>query len=439
MKKHIIEQGKADLISTGGNHLIGRIFQSTNPKSFLKDFQKRRDGSISDFDIIASMIGIMANGKSDFNDIDLYQDDVVFQNAFGIKQMPAESTFRNRFDELPEKFEKQIRELNDKYLKDREFGTVKDGISEYIPVDLDVSPFDNSGSSKLGVSRTYKQHDGFAPMFAYIGSEGYLLDCELRPGKQHCQSGTPEFLKNCIAKLKKLGILEKCLIRLDGGNDASENIEILKESGVRFLVKRNGRKESPEQLLAVAKRTVEEYSPRFGKQVYYGTLEHKMPKDFTEPVTMVYEVTVRTHDHEGNPYCLEMVDVASWWTNLYSDPNSCVNLYHDHGTSEQFHSELKSDLDFERLPSGKLGVNKKVLLCGMVAYNCLRILGQAVIERKDDAPVLIKVKRWRMKTILQNIVYSAVRIIRTAGRIKVSFGKYNPWYHIMESIDRAYA
>jgi hypothetical protein len=37
------------------------------------------------------------------------------------------------------------------------------------------------------ISFTYKMHDGYAPIFAYAGTEGYMLDCELRPGKQHCQ------------------------------------------------------------------------------------------------------------------------------------------------------------------------------------------------------------------------------------------------------------
>jgi len=64
----------------------------------------------------------------------------------------------------------------------------------YMPVDIDTSPLDNSKSHKEGVSRTYKQFDGYHPISAYIGQEGYMLNTELREGKQHCQNGTPEFL-----------------------------------------------------------------------------------------------------------------------------------------------------------------------------------------------------------------------------------------------------
>jgi hypothetical protein len=92
-----------------------------------------------------------------------------------------------------------------------------------VPVDIDVSPFDNSGSSKQGVSCTYKLHDGYAPIFAYAGTEGYLLDCELRPGKPHCPCGTPEFIRRSVELLDQLGLSGEGLFRLDGGNDAAEN------------------------------------------------------------------------------------------------------------------------------------------------------------------------------------------------------------------------
>ena len=50
----------------------------------------------------------------------------------------------------------------------------------YVPVDIDVTPFDNSKTRKEGVSRTYKGYDGYAPIMAYIGTEGYLVNAQLR-------------------------------------------------------------------------------------------------------------------------------------------------------------------------------------------------------------------------------------------------------------------
>jgi hypothetical protein len=45
--------------------------------------------------------------------------------------------------------------------------------------------------------------------------------------------------------------------------------------------------------------------------------------------------------------------VETYWTNLPGEATEVEHIYHQHGTSEQYHAELKSDLGVERLPSGK--------------------------------------------------------------------------------------
>ena len=59
-----------------------------------------------------------------------------------------------------------------------------------------------------------------------------------------------------------------------------------------------------------------------------------------------------------------------WRTNLPADEFSMediIHLYKDHGTSEQFHSEFKSDLDLERLPSSKFNTNQLWLQLSKIA------------------------------------------------------------------------
>ena len=58
-----------------------------------------------------------------------------------------------------------------------------------VPVDIDVTPMDNSKSKKEGVSRTYKGFDGYAPMMAYICTEGYAINFELREGNSTAKRG----------------------------------------------------------------------------------------------------------------------------------------------------------------------------------------------------------------------------------------------------------
>ena len=85
---------------------------------------------------------------------------------------------------------------------------------------------------------------------AYIGTEGYLVNLELREGKQHCQRETPNFLVETIGLCRQL-TNKPLLIRMDSGNDASDNIGIFMEesykyNNVSFIIKRNLRNESKE-------------------------------------------------------------------------------------------------------------------------------------------------------------------------------------------------
>ena len=51
-------------------------------------------------------------------------------------------------------------------------------------------------------------------MMAYIDTEGYTINFELREGKQHCQKGTVEFPQETITLCHKLTD-KPLLIRLD--------------------------------------------------------------------------------------------------------------------------------------------------------------------------------------------------------------------------------
>ncbi len=440
LKKYTLRQGKADLNSTAGNHLCGLVLGRLPEKVLPENFQPRRSDAIADRDILLAQIGLHCNARTDFNDIDLYRNDTVFKNSFGLQTIPSEPVFRTRFDDLPaERTHAALRSLNLDLLRRRTFGRVDADGLKLIPIDMDVSPFDNSGSSKQGVSFTYKRHDGFAPMFSYIGTEGYMLDCELRPGKQHCQSGTPETIGRNTEMIDQLGLTGQCLYRLDSGNDAAANFERFGDN--YFIIKRNPRQECPEQWLALARRVGEKLESRAGKNIYIGFTDHLYPgsNEARSCIPVAFKVTERLIGHDGAELLFPEVQVETYWTNLSCRAETVVGLYHDHGTSEQFHSELKSDLDVERLPSGKLCANRIILLCAMVAFNLLRTIGQEALQHAHLAPQKINVKRWRMKTILQNLIYCACRLIRHAGRTELHFGRHNPWYNVFESIAATFA
>ena len=103
MKHYKLARGNSELNSTAGNHLCGLLLETHAKRALPLNFQPRRRDAISDRDILLSQIGLLSNGRTDFNDIDLYRGDELFTNAFGIRTVASESVFRQRFDELPAK------------------------------------------------------------------------------------------------------------------------------------------------------------------------------------------------------------------------------------------------------------------------------------------------------------------------------------------------
>ena len=310
-----------------------------------------------------------------------------------------------------------------------------------VPVDIDVTPMDNSKSKKEGVSRTYKGFDGYAPVMAYIGTEGYAINFELREGKQHCQKGTVEFLQETIKLCHKLTD-KPLLIRLDSGNDSIDNVAVLMDTGCFFIIKRNLRRESTDDWFETAKQYCQHVtSPRDGKTIYIGSdwktvISKQFNKEFI--LRTGYEITERTIDKYGQFNLFPDVEVETWWTNLGDPDEEIIRLYHAHGECEQFHSEVKTDIDLERLPSGKFTTNALILELGMIAYNILRMIGQGTIggrtpRQKRD------VKRRRLRTVISNLIMMAGHVTMHARQLIIGLGKSNVWRHIFSDICQKYA
>jgi hypothetical protein len=140
-------------------------------------------------------------------------------------------------------------------------------------------------------------------MMAYIGTEGYTVNFELREGKQHCQNGTVEFLLETIRLCKKLTD-KPPLVRFASGNDSIDNVAVLIENGCYFIIKRNLRKVSKDDWFQMAKTYCKDITnPREGKTVYIGSDWKKVTsKWFEKSFTLRagYEITERTIDKKGN-------------------------------------------------------------------------------------------------------------------------------------------
>ncbi len=115
-----------------------------------------------------------------------------------------------------------------------------------------------------------------------------------------------------------------------------------------------------------------------------------------------------------------------------------IGLYHSHGESEQYHSEIKTDMDIERFPSGKFESNKLVLELTMTANNILRIIGQESLT-KGDSPTRKKVQRRRIRTVISNLMQFARHLTEHAGKVVLALGKSNLWRYTFMRICNSFA
>ena len=425
------------LNNTAGIALAGKVFDEIGldlPNHSLISPQERAT--------IKTMAGLIVQGRSSYAEVDLFRNDPLFQQALDFDTVFAPETIRIYLDRLAGRVTPYIlsalETVNMNLLQPVQMTPVKTELGQYLPVDIDVSPMDNSGSRKEGVGRTYKGCDGYAPIFSYIGTEGYMLNCELRPGSQHCQKGTPEYLVKNLKIIETLAPSDPVLIRMDSGNDAFTTLSPLMQSGHFYLVKRNLRRESRMRWLDIAQSMGECEELREGKIVYTGVLTGSHPKaeenDELPDIDQVYQVTIRSIDKKGNVLLFGEVEVEVYWTNLCEDPQTVINLYHDHGTSEQFHSELKTDMDFERFPSGKKSVNAILLHIAMVAFNTLRYIGQTAMGFSSDLPYKHKGKRKRLRKVISDLIRISCKVVHHANTWTLRLWDKDPWLAVFRKV-----
>lgn len=428
-----IEQSNTEFYTpVAGLYFVGHtINKETSLGKSLRTIKKRH--GITNIDLIRAYCGQLAQGKSDFDAIDNYRHDSWFRQSMGIKQMPSASRLRQRFDEDAIRLIPLIEDTLPEVLLnlDAPLSPLPEKLDslQHIPLDIDVFPMDNSNTKKEKIGWTYKQFHGYAPIAAYLGTEGWCMGCELRPGSQHSQNDFIGFLRSVLHRSRRL-TQAPLLVRLDSAHDAEESrSELSRYRRVDHIIKLNPRSQYKWQdwLPTFEEHQAQWHELRPGKA--YATLSVTYKKEYGDQ-RLVLRIIKRTTDAVGQMFLTPDYELEGWWTTLDEDDFSddqVIALYEDHGTSEQFHSEFKTDLDLERLPSGKFDTNDLVMCLGALIYNILRYMGQSCLLG-PDSPVRHSAKRRRLKTVIQELIYIAARFLKKGRQYRLRFGRHCPGF-----------
>ena len=211
MRRFEIVQSETDITTShSGLALIGQALGHTRLGRDLGQIPLRH--GIAHADCVVSYVGLLATGKSDFDAIENKRNDPFFKAALGIDTVPSAPSLRQRLDEHANTMLPIVDRAAIDFLASvgaavtpivvREGRGLRPRKAKYAPLDIDVTPFDNSRTKKEGVSWTYKGFDGYAPIAAYLGEEGWCLGLELRPGSQHSQSEIGHFLERILPRAR---------------------------------------------------------------------------------------------------------------------------------------------------------------------------------------------------------------------------------------------
>jgi len=429
MSDVIIKLSNKNYVNHAGLPFISNFLNDSKVFSRINIISKikKNSGPISDYDIVKTCIALICLGKTNFDDVEQYRNDKYFKKVMKLKTVPSAPTIRQRLETYDEEMWSALRqisiELIKAYITDE---AIEVGGKHYIIIESDVTPFDNSDSKKEGVARTYKNFFGYAPMMSYAGASGFMLNNELRNGDAHSNcAGTDKYFTETIELARQLGSYPLLAI-MDSGNDDSKLVLQFIGQGTEFIIKRNLRREPKEQYInyAIDKHKKKIIDEKAGITIYYAQWERQVG-DSTIPIAVV--VTEKTMDKKAHQPCLmPQFDVEVYWNSLNLEADIVEEQYHKHGTSEQYHSEFKSDLDLERLPSGKFSSNYTIMLLGMISFNLLRITGKQLLHT-GMVPGTRRGKRLRLRTVMQNIMYMAGQYTEHARQCVLSIFRGYPW------------
>ena len=359
MRPLIVRQLDYDLTPVAGLALVGHHLNRLAPVFKQIDSAFAVKGGVANSDIVRSYVGLLVQGKSDFDAIENFRGDAFFKQALGIKLLPSSPTLRQRMDARAAELFDYTAALIETLLAGAraDYGVLPCG---WLPLDVDTFAMDNGGTTKDGVGRTYAGVDGYCPLASYLGAHGFCLELSLRPGVQHSALETQYNFERVIPMAQRLsaaGPKAPLLARLDSGFDSTRlmcELEAYNQPGrvkVDWLIKWNPRKTDvpalAERLDADAATRWEH--PRQGKRVTRWE-ERVHIEGIERPLRRVLRLIERTIDKHGQVLIEPELILEGWTTSLRARPfdaKAIIALYADHGTHEQFDSEFKTDLDLE--------------------------------------------------------------------------------------------
>lgn len=95
-----VKQLDYDLTPVGALALVGHYLKALGPQGRAIDGALPVRSGVSNSDVLRSYVGMLVQGKSDFDAVENYRADKFFQESLGIGLLPSSPTLQQRLDAL---------------------------------------------------------------------------------------------------------------------------------------------------------------------------------------------------------------------------------------------------------------------------------------------------------------------------------------------------
>lgn len=211
------ESNKTQLTALAGLSLVGQCPDLAQVEEIFGCAQKVERGTRTS-DLVRGAAGLLCTGKSDFEAAEGLRSYPSVKIALYAKVLPGKEWMRQRLNALVPFIRDPADALTMRLLE--RSGAPITPRKGFGCVDIATFVMDSSGSRKEAVSRTYQGVEGYSPIAAYLGCEGYCIGMELRPGSKHSALEAECFLERVLPRIDALyAPKSKVLVRPDSAFD----------------------------------------------------------------------------------------------------------------------------------------------------------------------------------------------------------------------------
>jgi Transposase DDE domain group 1 len=270
--------------------------------------------------------------------------------------------------------------------------------SEPLTIDLDSTLVEVAGHAKQGASFGYTKRRGYHPILATRSDTGEVLHARLRKGSASSQRGAERFVRELVARVRRLGAAGPLIVRADSGFWSYKTIAALEQHGVRYSIgvtQQAHVREAIEQIPEQAWQPLADYPPEGIAQIAQSSLSGR-------------RLVVRRTRLVG-----AQAELFPDWRHhafITDRPEPLAEVEADHRRHAQIElaiRDLKQGSGLNHAPSGHFFANAAWLLVACLAHNLARWIARLGLHL--NGPIVTQTIRRRYLTLPGRITRSARR------------------------------